>query len=478
MAYDNPQNGSLKRKRRRREDKPAISARLYLDSNLKGEIGVLSEDLVQDLHPGHKDHDETRLHAALTPWTPNATPSESNWTILSFRKALKHERQLPTSTIRFPASAQGTQSFVHIVQSLSPNRAIRPNAAIEVRISDVIPLRLESIFVSVDVEALQKFDDVQKKYGGGFHPTNGVMGRKAGKRAATSPAEEDIAVTADDRRKQLVNEALSAVNVAHTGDLIALPLTHPVTHASAPPAKILGCEPVSQGILTSTTRVVIVPASEKRQALFSGRALLSPRLPEESGEDEDGLEEFYSATEENSPVKPVVVSKSSTDMSNSEDLFDSSAEENLSDDDEDMFSLARPGLTDQHSGIASAISAMTPRPFGMMTGISTPGSVYSYVTTTTIRGGHATKSRVFRTQGLLEKIRDELLHPRPATDEDEEARVFVDAQTLARLGCFSGDWMKLEPTESQFLPQLSAFGTFEESLSQPWRPVKVYGLPE
>ena len=58
-----------------------------------------------------------------------------------------------------------------------------------------------------------------------------------------------------------------------------------------------------------------------------GRPLLSPRLPEESGEEEDMSETFYSATEENSPAKPVVTSKSATDMSNSEDLFDSSAEE-------------------------------------------------------------------------------------------------------------------------------------------------------
>ncbi|KAK5174430.1 peroxisomal assembly protein [Saxophila tyrrhenica] len=482
MAYENPQAGSLKRKRRRRADKPAISARLYLDSNLKGEVGVLSEDLLQDLYPSREGATGGEVYAALAPWTPDPTPSGSEWTVLPFRRTTKDERPLPASTIRFPASALGTQSFVNVVQTLFPNRTIRQNVAVEVRISDVVPLTLDSVFVAVDTDALQKLENVQRKYAGGFGQTNGIAGRKAGKRASPappSPHEEEPPATTEDRRKQLVHDALAAVQVAHTGDLLALPLTHPVTHASAPPARILGCEPVSQGLLSPATKIVLVPIAEKRPVPFSGRAMISPRLPEEDGEDDDVSEQFYSATEENSPAKPVVISKSATDMSNSEDLFDSSAEDsNLSDDDDDMISLAKPGLSDQPSGLASALMSMTPRPFGLMTGISTPGSVYSHVTTTTIRGGQPVRSRAFNTQGLLEKIPDGLLHPRPPPDEDEEARVYVDSTTLAKLGCFSGDWAKIEPTESHFLPQLSAFGGFEGSLSQPWRPVKVYSLPE
>lgn len=40
-----------KRKRRRREDKGAISARLVLDDHVKGDVGILSEDLFADLFP-------------------------------------------------------------------------------------------------------------------------------------------------------------------------------------------------------------------------------------------------------------------------------------------------------------------------------------------------------------------------------------------------------------------------------------------
>jgi hypothetical protein len=42
---------SRKRRRRRRVDRPAISARLLIDERLKGEAGILSEDLFGDLFP-------------------------------------------------------------------------------------------------------------------------------------------------------------------------------------------------------------------------------------------------------------------------------------------------------------------------------------------------------------------------------------------------------------------------------------------
>lgn len=485
MAYDVPSRGSLKRKRRRREDKPAISARLFLDSNLKGELGVLSNDLVSDLFPGEDLHtadgERKTLHAAVTPWTPHPSASESSWSILPFRGTLANEKPLPASTIRFPASALGTQSFVRIVQALAPTKTLRQNTTVEIRISDVFPLPLDTVFVSVDTDALQKLDNVHKRYGGGFGGGPAQMARRSGKRAVTDV--QDDAAGANDletKNKALVNQALNNMQIVHAEDFLPLPIAHPVTHTPAPPARILACEPVSQGLIAESTNVVIVPASERRSHPHGHKALLSPRLDEESGEEDTANEVFYSATEENSPAKPVVVSKSATDMSNSDDMFDSSAEEsNLSDDSDDMISLAKPGLTDAPSGLSSALTSATPRPFGSRThGVSTPGSVFSNVTSTTIRGGQATRSKVFRAQGLIERISSELLHPKPSTDEDEEARVYVDSQALARLGCFSGDWVRIEAAESHFLPQLSAFSALDGSLAQQWRPVKVYTLPE
>ena len=47
-----------KRRRRRRLDRPAISARLLLDERSKGEEGVLSEDLFGHLFPGAEHEGE------------------------------------------------------------------------------------------------------------------------------------------------------------------------------------------------------------------------------------------------------------------------------------------------------------------------------------------------------------------------------------------------------------------------------------
>ena len=45
-------NPRKRRRRRRRQDRPAISAHLLPDTGLKGDLGVLSEDLFADLFPG------------------------------------------------------------------------------------------------------------------------------------------------------------------------------------------------------------------------------------------------------------------------------------------------------------------------------------------------------------------------------------------------------------------------------------------
>ncbi|KAK1070116.1 peroxisomal assembly protein [Friedmanniomyces endolithicus] len=479
MAYEDPTAGTLKRKRqRRRQDKPPISAHLFIDSSLKGDVGVLSEDLWLDLFPRHTAQDG-RLHAALTPWTPTLSVTESNWAILPFRTQGKDEKTLPASTIRIPASGSGTQSFVSLVQAISPNRNVRQNTAVEVRVVDVAPLALETVFVSVDCEALRKLEDVQRRYGGGFASANGYATVRSGKRSAPAEVESADSDDVETRQKHLVHDAIGREGVVHTGDLLPLALQHPVTHASAPPARILACEPVSQGVLAPSTKIVITSASVNQHNGAANRPLTSLRLDEETDEDTSN-EAFFSATEDNSPMKPIVTSKSTTDLSNTDDLFDSSTEEsNLSEDSDDMISLAGPGLTDQPSGMSSAFSSATPRAFGSRgTGISTPGSVYSNVTASTIRGAHASRSKVFRAQGLLERIADELLHPKPPDDEDEESRVYVEATALARLGCFSGDWVRLEAAQSNMLPNFSAFGALDSSNALSWRPVKVYGLPE
>ncbi|KAF2724938.1 AAA-domain-containing protein [Polychaeton citri CBS 116435] len=492
MAYDIPKPGSLKRKRRRRADKPAISAKLYLDSSLKGEQGVLSQDLVDDLYPYLANLGgiglEGPLYAAITPWTPDASPSTSNWAIVPFRPQTTDEKPLPPSSIWFPASARGTQSFVSIASALAPNRTLRQNSAVEVRINDVVPIPLETVFVSVDTAAVERLEEAQKRYRGSGVGANGYARNYPSSSAGAIANDELTTGQEEDTRKRAIHEALGNFQLVHTGDLVPIPLVHPVTRASAPPASIIACEPVAQGLLTANTRIVVVPSHENRKAIVTSRSVLSPRLDEESDEnvDESTTDSFYSATDgpiHPSPLKPIVTSKSATDMSNSEGtLFDDTTEDdNLSSDEDDMISLAKPGgaLGDGPSGINSARSGVLQRAFdNRANGISTPGSVFSHMSGSTIRGATANRSKVFRAQGLMQPIANEVLYPRPAAEEDEEARVYVDAAALARLGCFSGDWVRIESSEIYPLPHLSAFASLDARGDGNWRAVKVYGLPE
>lgn len=56
---------SRKRKaRRRRQDKPALSARLVLDDHVKGDVGILSEDLFSNLFPQLRNG-KLRLHSLI-----------------------------------------------------------------------------------------------------------------------------------------------------------------------------------------------------------------------------------------------------------------------------------------------------------------------------------------------------------------------------------------------------------------------------
>ena len=485
MVYDYPTTGTLKRKRRR-EDKPALSARLYLDSTVKGELGVVSEDLLQQLYPkgpppasgisGKQEH----ISVAITPWTPNPHAPDALWTVIPIAATRKwNDKPLPNNTVRFPAGAFNTQSIVSLFQAVSPNKTLRQNAAVEIRVSDVVPLPLETVFVSVDTLALQKLEEAQKKFSGGSSGANGHLAPARGGKRSFSQDGESNKEDNEERRRKLVEQSLQDTLIVHTGDQLPLALSHPITHARAPPAKVLACEPVSQGALTAATKIVIVSATDRQQPNAGNRGLLSPRLPEETEDEDTSNETFFSATE--SPAKPVVVSKSATDFSNTDDLFTSGTEDsNLSDDSDDMISLARPGLSDQPSGLSSVRTSATPRPFGdRLGGAATPGSVFSHMSSSTVRGTRAPRSKVFRAQGLLESIPDELLHPRPAAEEDEEARAYVDPNSLARLGCFSGDWITIEESQSQMLPHFSAFAGFEEHAEKSkWRPVKVYGLPE
>jgi peroxin-6 len=433
-------------------------------------------------------------HVAITPWLPSSVVASHSipWTILPVRIAERVDSSTarPHSSLQIPASSLALQSFSQVLHSLAPNRTQRRDAPIEVRIHDVVPIGLDTVYVNLDTEALRKLDEVHAKFGGGFiDKTNGSMrgpknryldvnGTKGKAVKVDQAAQEQVWRTA-------VRDALQSPTVLHTGDLLPLPLpAHPITHAPPPPAKITACEPVSQGLLLPSTRIVVLQSHRSpKTALIlppSRQAPVTNGFGDDDEADDTSNDTFYSAAEDRTESR--TTSPPDDESTDNLDSELSGTDGDLS-DEEDIISLSAPLLPPPSSGVLSSFTSATPRPGNFRTnGIATPGSVYSSFTATTARGPTSNKSKVFKAQGLLQSISDELVHPKPGSEDDEEARVFVDINTLVKVGCFSGDWVKVEAIEEPSSHPLWGLGAFGGGLDDEdntnWRPVRVYGLPE
>lgn len=412
------------------------------------------------------------------------------WTILPVRIHSSERSQAPIShsTVLFPDSADTLQPFLQALGKLDASRnSLQTHRAVEIRLLDVAPLHLDTVFVTVERHLLRNHDDVQNKFGGGFpsngHGPNGVWS-KAGKTADTRRPSKKAAADAEQRLTAAVREALAAQRLVHVGDVLPLPLPpHPITYAPAPPARISFCEPVSQGLLGPTTKVVLVQARPQQgnrvpQSLPPRSALLKQVAEDEA--DDTSNEQFYSAAEDKAGETEVDAT-SAAEESETEGSVGSMSED--SDDSlEDMISLSAPELPQPPSGVMSSMTSATPRAGGRrMDGIHTPGSVASNFTSATMRPGRG-GGKVFKVEGLLQQVPNEVLHPRPRDDEDVDSFIFVDISTLAKIGCFSGDWVRIEATEEPQLGMFASlkFGSFNNDASEEagdWRPVKVFGLP-
>ena len=495
-----------RRRRHRRADRPAISARLVLEEHGKGDVGTLSDDLFSDLFGdvpvdvASEQKEVNVRHVAIAPWAPLSPDlvEEAPWTILPVRsqeEGSPESEKLPPSSIRFPATSLALQSFAEALQgNLGIKGNVKSKLGIEIRVLDVEPLPLETIFVTVDGESLQKHVEVHEKFGGGFGVSrlNGLQGKgktmaplhngmNGASRSSSAQLQEDHLVSA-------IREALASPKIVHQGDLLPLPLpNHPITHVPLPPAKITMCEPISQGLLSSATKIIVNQIHHQGTHRDAANLLSRKALPRVIAEEEEDTsnEQFFSAVEDDGLRQSASTHADGASAASSSDSENSDRESgSLSDDSLDgMISLTAPSLPSQSSGISSVVTAATPKVGGPKTnGIHKPGSVYSNYTATTARQRSAAPGRLFKIEGLLQKVPDELLHPKPSSEEDEEARAFVGINTLVKIGCFSGDWVSIEAMSAQFsgrkgMWDLPSFSD-ERVASAESRAIKIFGLPE
>lgn len=409
------------------------------------------------------------VHVAIAPWAPDQTPAATTWTIAPVTRS----SALANSTVQFSPSSLALQSFAATLKQTAPSKlSSHSRSGIEILILDVVAVPLDTVYVSLEGELAKRLEAGE----GTFFREHPVGGTTNGTTATMS---------AEDRLTTALRAALSTLKVVHSGDLFPLPLApHPVTHIPPNPGKVALCEPVAQGILAPTTKIIVSRGRLRSRHDREPVAMTRRTLNGVAEEDEDTAnDQFYSAAEER--YKTDVQADDTESVTETEDDNPEADEDDLSDDSmDDMISLQAPTLPATASGV-STMQPGTPFTVGRgrkTNGISTPGSVFSSFTATTARPDRP-RGRLFKAQGLVKPIPSELLHPRPAPEDDDEARVYVDIRDLTRVGCFSGDWVRMEASEE---PPTNGFGSFGlGSFGRPdaddepnWRPVRIYGLPE
>lgn len=486
-----------RKRKRRRADGPPISAWLKPSEQIKGNLGKVSRDLYTDLFRHEPAEGPPSLrYIAITPRTPLSSDLVENasWTVLPIQAQTGSPEgfsSMGPSSIQFSATSLALQTFAEALRNTSARKEIpKDKTGVEVWTLEVEPLKLDRIYVTVNGDALNKHDEVQKKFGGGFHGSqiNGYASKSKGKGKATlhdevhdnglPPGKEQ-----DDRLTAAVRQGLASSLVVRQDDLLPLPLpAHPITHVPLPPAKVTFCEPVRQGLLSDETRIIVHRFYPNDSANRPRSKVATPRafgaMTEDNG-DETSNEQFFSAVE-NGEIESFAIADE-VESSNSDSSGEGS-DSSSGDSVHNIISMTAPPLTGQDSGVFSSRTAATPRAGKPTTnGVSTPGSVFSNFTATTARQDLITKGRLFKAQGLNGRIPDDLLHPKPSRDEDDEARVFIDIKTLLKLRCFSGDWLKLEAVSASLerSPNFMGIELFDrDNDPDEFRPVKVYGLSD
>ena len=478
---------------------------LYLDEHLTGAVAVVSRDLDswlddQEVRPSnqrsHLGQTVRHIAVALQSVFANDGVDGTEWTILPVRAQTDQEKEahiVEENSIALPNSPLDFGAFWRCLKAyqITENRLLG-HGGLQVKVLDVEPLDLDTVTIEVDQNALEKHFDIQKQFRGGFldSRTNSFTGKarsRSGGQLKTQRNKKEIQSARRPDDEQIVSairEALQSVCIVRQEDFLSLPLpTHPITHASFPPAKITSCEPVNQGLIADRTCIILRRTSGtpvwQRERTNSAPAI--DMVDGFGGEDGDtSNDQFFSAIEEEEDVKAKALvnheGKGNSDVSERE------SESSSDDSTGNVISLNAPPIGIQGTGILSSKTAATPRAgWSMKNGPETPGSVMSNYTTNTARRISSRQSKTFRARNLLERIPNELLHPRPALYEEDEARVFVDMKALLRLGCFSGDWVKIEadPQAHNIAPELWGLDWQQNGGGPPgFRPAKVYAFSD
>lgn len=418
------------------------------------------------------------VNVAVSLNRPGSLPSfkGDEWTIFTCKTSdnTRRGKVLPRSSLQLPTSTalEGLLKDVG-VNSLGKDRS-GASKTVDVHIVEVVPIVLETVVVGVDRAVLRKIGGVDEQQAGMQErdPLTRTGSRINGN--LTGDTEELVSVM----RKEFnasVRKALHIPHLIRREDVIALPKSPGMTDVTPPlSVTVEFCEPVSQGVVASETKVVIVASSKTRR--YSLLPVMESRgKPVDSALSEEEEDTSNKQTHTASPGGVKLSNKNSTSISDASEMDTSSDDDNddFSDDSNEAIGLSLPTLPFQMQHTHPVNGSI----FG--NGTATPGSVISGISSysSTTLTGNVAKSEVFQIQALLAPVLATRLEPRPAPEEDDEARIFVDTAALSKLRCFSGDWVKITPASRIGLTDPTFMDSGIKQDEHDSRVAKIYALP-
>ena len=459
-----------KRRRRRHFARQPLCAWVQLDGELRGNEAILPRTLASEVFRRGGLEPGTPRYVAVAPWTPTANTVEtSRWTVVPVREvATKEEDGSPRDIIKLPGGSPASFGLLPRLEANPFGQQRKRRDCYEIHVAEVQPLELDKIYITVEGDALRKHEEVQSKFGGGF------VGKGKSKDTQQLKRGHDAV---DDELVTAVRKALKISVIAREGDYLPLPLpAHPITHVPLPPAQIVHCEPLGQGLPTEATKIVVNrtyiaggPPQDRPLPVLSH----SKSLTDFDITDGDATSnEAYHSAQENGDTSDTPDNGANGQV---EEESDDDSDSTSSDSDE-MISMTTPSIMKRSSAMSSKATA-TPRGYAARTnGIGTPGSIFSNMTGMTSRRDQVSRGKTFKAHSLQYKIPTELLYPSPSSEDDDECRVFVDIKVLVRLGCFSGDWVKIASAKPQSTGQILDLTSLNQDLLS--RPAKIFGIPD
>ena len=327
------------------------------------------------------------IHSNCPTPIPSPIDSASPWIVIPTTIPPLNSSQFPTiprSTILLPAS--GAPSPLWDAFAAHPSLRADNGIKFDIQLTAISPISLTTVVV-------------------GFYSTG-------------EEGEFD-----DDVVEEMVRKGLDEMRVIHTGDVVRVQWMSVY-------AKVRLCEPVDQGILADSSKVVVVRENRRRRVSMS----------EDENQAIDG------------PIG-MDISESDTDTETDTET----------DAEEDENDTELPGVStfmNLTQSIIPSPAISTPHLNGRRSSLQSVSSVAS-----------SSKTISFTAQTLSQKIPSPLLLPRPLSGDDPEARVFIRVDELMGLGCFSGDWVGIA-SDAGFIGERLQNG------ERAWRPAKVFSVPE